>query len=420
MVGPLPALVALLVSTALPTFAAADIVHLRSGGQLEGEVEKDGDFVKVALRPGMVVAIPKGDVVRIDAKPSARQAFEQRFAALKPYDAEGFFKLALDSDAAGRKDDVKQAAEAAIGADPDHAGARELLGQVSVDGEWIDRDEAQRRAGKLLYAGRWVTEAEKVALETKVHGRESRKLVRNLLREGRRGSNPETAVAIWERLLDLAPDPAAGSALRSALGTDPYEESRRMAAGVLRAWPGDATAEALIDAALDDDDTAVREVASISLHLLRSKDAAKKIFKVFLNTRNDDQRRRAADTLVILRCKETVEPLIYALYKSETVRREVSVRGRQRGDQDSYFMGLVKRETRRVTDYRFDRLARDVLIGITGVNFDYAKGDWLAWWDETHESFGDFMQVAGEEPEPPEDDTTGDGPTGSTSPDADE
>ena len=82
----------------LGSVALGDIVHLKSGGKIEGAVSVEGDHVRIRTKNG-IVSIPKADVLRIEKKgfkpPAGGIKPEKRHVKLGPSYAHPFFAFKI-------------------------------------------------------------------------------------------------------------------------------------------------------------------------------------------------------------------------------------------------------------------------------------------------------------------------------------
>ncbi|HVY61987.1 MAG TPA: hypothetical protein VHF22_10060 [Planctomycetota bacterium] len=150
----------------LPT--RADVVTLANGRKLEGTVVgEDAESVRIDTGKG-VQTIPRDDVVKVEkiADPKAEFARKKRLLdADRGATAKAWYDLGQW--AADRKlaAEAKACYEKTIAIDPNHAGARSLLGYERVGGVWYTFAEAQKKKGLVEYEGQWVKPEEKERLE---------------------------------------------------------------------------------------------------------------------------------------------------------------------------------------------------------------------------------------------------------------
>jgi hypothetical protein len=127
---------ALLVLVLLPAATFADRVHLKSGRVLEGEVIDQGDKIEIKMSYGSAT-VSKEDVVSIEPVKSPAAEYQEKAAALAADDAEGHFQLGRWCEERGLKDEAQAELLKVVAINPEHAGARGLLGQVKVAGQWV-------------------------------------------------------------------------------------------------------------------------------------------------------------------------------------------------------------------------------------------------------------------------------------------
>ncbi len=169
--------IGLLVPPGAGRLARADVIHLSTGGKVEGTiVGEDEETVQIRTASGVVQTIYREDIERLErfASPAEelakrKQALEAEAKARKASSAalaQRFFELAIwaEEQKLGPAE-ATPLLERAVALDPGHAGARERLGFVKVGSEWLTADEAARRKGLVRYEGKWVTPEDKEKLE---------------------------------------------------------------------------------------------------------------------------------------------------------------------------------------------------------------------------------------------------------------
>ncbi len=158
---PRTALPVLLVLIALPL--RADIVHLKGGGEIAGEiVGEDGSEVRVRTSGGGVVSIARERIDRIERKEDPRREYARRSSELAADDAEGRVELARWCLAQGLREEAITELRRALDARPGHEEAAKILAElVDPQARWAldhaDRlvkdgraDEALEEYGKVL------------------------------------------------------------------------------------------------------------------------------------------------------------------------------------------------------------------------------------------------------------------------------
>jgi len=181
--------------------ALGDVVYLRNGGSLEGQVVPTEDGVVVKL-PAGEVRIAQAAIARIEKKPTALDEYQKRALALKQDDAEAQAKLGAWALSVGLKAQATEHFRKAIALDPNHANARQALGYRRVAGKWVNEDEEMRARGLVRYEGQWMAPeaaAKLQALKTELElAREKRRAAEAELQKARQqagapGQTPPTS-----------------------------------------------------------------------------------------------------------------------------------------------------------------------------------------------------------------------------------
>jgi len=233
--------------------AFGDVIHLRSGGNIEGEVtgEEDGHLL-VRTRFG-VQRIARADVVRIEEKQTVREQYEKRLRALDREDADAVLELALWCKKKRMTAQYRELLELAVTADPEHEAAQtergrvrfegswitpeerdEILskredaarraeGLVQVDGEWVPREEAEaRRKGLVFFRGRWVTQEDVYRAKGFVQDEQGEWVHRDTLQARKEVAELEEKLGIRLALRDTD-----HFSVRSSLGDEHVDELAR-------------------------------------------------------------------------------------------------------------------------------------------------------------------------------------------------
>ncbi|HVS17113.1 MAG TPA: hypothetical protein VMT18_00840, partial [Planctomycetota bacterium] len=154
--------------------ARADVVVLKDGRRIEGEVARE-DARVVILRTGLgELTFRRSEVVEILRKKTLRAEYAEREARART--AADFCALGEWAREVKLASLARKAWKRAVELDGDHALARERLGFVRHEGEWLTQDErdarlraaddaAKRAAGLVEHAGRWITPEDKARSE---------------------------------------------------------------------------------------------------------------------------------------------------------------------------------------------------------------------------------------------------------------
>jgi len=156
---------------------AADEIHLADGRVLDGVVLSHGATAVLRIRAAGISAeiqVPTNDILRIvpglTKAEQARQAFFAKRESLtaadqaSPQPVSAWWSLAQEAKAADEPKAMRDLARVVIARDPEHAGARAMLGQVQQDGRWMTPDEAAVARGEVWFRGRWTALAVRDAI----------------------------------------------------------------------------------------------------------------------------------------------------------------------------------------------------------------------------------------------------------------
>jgi len=161
---------------ALTGVASADIVHLKDGRKVEGEVvEKSATKVVVKTKFGLS-EFATADVDRVEAKNTPEQELAARLAKADAADASSLFDVYLYAKEQKLTSKGKDILKQIVKLSPDHEAARKELGHVKYNDKWIpeadakklaksDEEKAMKEKGLVRYKDKWVTPEEKEAAE---------------------------------------------------------------------------------------------------------------------------------------------------------------------------------------------------------------------------------------------------------------
>lgn len=123
---------------ALPAIAAADTVHLVSGGQIKNcRVLEDGEEFLVLRTSSGRMDVPKKIVKRIVPKESVFDVYDARRAQVENDNVQGLYELALwCRKNSGLRPEMQSLYERVLELDAEHPGTRHALGFVRNDGAW--------------------------------------------------------------------------------------------------------------------------------------------------------------------------------------------------------------------------------------------------------------------------------------------
>jgi hypothetical protein len=388
--------------------ARGDILHLKSGGSIEGTiVERDERSYKVRTPVG-TVTVPVEAVARIEEKPSVLDEYVQRRERVADTPA-AQFELAQwceEQDlAAARRTHLKRALEL----DSDYEPARKALGFVRVGGMWAEGRSVAERAESAA--------GPKAPPETDATDQDSQKVMAAIqsqwnvriraIRTNRLESGVDRLVEEGRARIVEIGDPLAILPLVRVLG-DGNWACREALVSVLSHFPQDEATMHLAILALVDPGEDIRRQA---LAELKRRDDPRVIpqFRRALVTDNDELIKRAAIGLGALEATAAVPDLIGLLTARRDKVVEVSTRtyfadyvvtfdtptvialGDVACIRHQPVLGLpalgtglvfVNREyqLRSVTVFRTEVM--EALKRITGQNFGFDAVAWRRWYEE--------------------------------------
>lgn len=136
--------------------ARADQVHLTNGKMMEGKARELADGrVQVELAFGTVI-LPGDKVERIERGETLEELVRETLKGLPPSDTASRFDLALWTRDQGAHTLSRQILEEILVLDPNHPGARRVLGFRLHEGRWVTEEEYHAARGEILYDGQWL------------------------------------------------------------------------------------------------------------------------------------------------------------------------------------------------------------------------------------------------------------------------
>lgn len=296
--------------------ANADVVQLRGGGQVEGNVAriKPGKmpFAVVQVDDRIKVAIPESQINRVAEAEKLAEYREQ--VAATPAEAEQHYELARWCKQNLLNAQHRYHLQITIKLDPDHSRARTALGYANDEGRWIRLPELQKSRGLIAVGGKYRLPAEVMITQNRVDAEKKSKawqlevtrLKKLIARGGDRAIEAQAALAAID-------DPFAAPAFAKELqDTMQSREVRLFWLQKLAALANPPAFEALAKVGLADPDAVIREQA---LEVLRAKAPALAIANYLPLLRSSDNAkvRNAAVALSYFPDPELVVQLIDAL-----------------------------------------------------------------------------------------------------------
>jgi len=163
-----PAFVACLAFVVYQDPASGNIIQMRDGSKLKGELIKRTTTELHLKVEGLDLYVPKKDVTHIDGKDLATDfvgMYQEQVAALEPGDAKARYELALWCGKRGLKDQMKKLLVEVTELAPWHEDANLKLGKIRHNGLWWTKEEHDKVKDKVRYLDQWVTKKDKRMLE---------------------------------------------------------------------------------------------------------------------------------------------------------------------------------------------------------------------------------------------------------------
>lgn len=306
-----------LLSLAGAADVAAEVVVLKSGGRIEGELVNPDrartEPVVIRAGSGLQLSLSASQVERVLVKKDVEKQYEESLPGVA-HTVAGHFNMARWCAEAGLGPQRKFHLEQVLSLDPNHEEARRILGYSKFGDEWMKADEWMRRQGYVHYAGNWClpheVELAKRRREWELATKRWRKDIKTWV--GWVEDNGRRSVAGRENLRDIR-DEAAAPALVELLSSGSAPRALRLIClELLGRMPPSYSTTTLIQLALKDKDEEVRDKCLEELRRQRSTQALHAFIKE-LKSKDNVIVNRAAHCLGILGDPEATVPLIDAL-----------------------------------------------------------------------------------------------------------
>ncbi|MFT7465172.1 MAG: hypothetical protein ACI9EF_003536 [Pseudohongiellaceae bacterium] len=153
---------------------SADIIHYKDGRTLEGVIlERSSTEITVETSFG-TIDVPLSKIDHIEEKLTLAQELAAQRATIADDDANSLYLLALWAKDNKLRKQHRALLDEVLTADPQHVQANSDLGRVELDGRWFDPEDLEKylaeietemlAQGKIFHDGRWLPEAEVMAL----------------------------------------------------------------------------------------------------------------------------------------------------------------------------------------------------------------------------------------------------------------
>jgi hypothetical protein len=381
-------LIAAFALVALVSGLRADVLELKNGGRVEGQIDesKEGDASSYVIETadGGRLTIARSEVARVVPQTKDEEEYQRRARTVADT-VDGHWDLAQWCREKNLRTAYREQLTHILELDPDHAEARQALGYQKIHGQWMLRDDIMAARGLVLYDGKYVTRQHVELMEQEKQARASDadwnnrvdRLRRSLA--GRRQDRADQALAELRTMRD----PQAAPAITDWLRHEQNPDVKRVLLETTAAIDDPVAASALVDVSLTDTDDETRAqaleylmksgrpgLAGAYIHALKSGDEA------VIN--------RAAEALATIGDPVAIGPLIDSL----VTKRKVQVSGGGSSDQHAYMFtpngggvnSFGSAPPKIVTQTVKNSYVLTALVKLSGgASFDYDQEQWHKW-----------------------------------------
>lgn len=304
----------------------ADVVVLKSGGRVEGELLKadetarDGFYI-VKTTAGGMLRLDKIHVDHVERLSDAERKYAEYLPKM-PDTIDGHWTMAEWCRTNGLKAQREYHLQRIIERDPDHEEARHGLGYSKLDDRWIRADEWMHEQGYVRYQGAWRTRQE-VALDQQQEKFDlAAKNWRRDLKMWRNWFGNERRQAEGIANIKAVNDPLAALALGEMLEDEPLRSMKLLYVEILGRLNSSAAKTPLIKAAVEDNDDVVREACLRELQKNGTKQAVGVFIRALDPKKQPDNLKinRAGIALSWMKDDDAIKPLIEALVTEHKIK----------------------------------------------------------------------------------------------------
>ncbi len=368
--------------------ASGDVFVLSHGGRVEGEwltgPSDSPETCTVRTPSGALITLDRSQIVQ-----TIRQRPEQlEYEKLRPRypdTVEGHWTLAEWCRDHNLPQQRKRHLERILELDPNHVGARSLLGYSQVGGQWKTHEQTMQERGYVRFEGSWRLPQEvQLILERRKKDIAEKEWIQKLNR-WRNWLGTDKAQAALEAMANIK-DPMAVKAILYALRDDPRDEVRVLLVETLARLGTPEATRALMVWALEDPLEEVRLSCLDHLRQQKNPDAVA-YFIGKLKSPDNETINRAAVALKAMGDPTAIGPLIDALVTTHRYKVQQGNPGQMSmtfptggsGGPPGFSFGgsTTKIVTRRLAN----RPVLDALEKLSGgVNYGFDVATWKAWY----------------------------------------
>ena len=378
------AVLAAITVALLPLSLRADTFRLASGGQVQGEWlnKEEAPLVRYVIRQpsGLILKLTQEQVREHLRELPAEREYEER-AEQTPDTVPAQWKLAdwcRDHHLMRQRTTHLQRI---IELDPNHQGARALLGFAFVNGRWTTKQDYHRSEGFEFYKGRWRTSQEIELMETRSKRELAEKawLAKLVRLRAHLGSDKGSADIIM-----AIKDPEAVPALGTMLSRERLRQVKLMYLDVLENIRTSDALQVLVRTALSDDDEEVFHYCVDKIVRLKVPHIADSFIDALKDASNPVV-NRAAMALARIDDPSAISPLIDSLI---TVHQRTLPGRIPPGATATTFSSdggtsVIQNEGPRIIIARVEN--QEVLAALTkltGTTFGFDQRAWRLWHDQ--------------------------------------
>lgn len=309
------------------TSVSADVVRLKNGGEVRGQLEASSaqmsEPLVVRTLSGAVVEIDREETDFVQRRSRVMEEYVSKSRSLTP-SIDSHWQLAEWCRSHRLKNQRSEQLELLLQLEPDHEDARKILGHVKHHGEWMPREEMMAKQGYVKYRNQWITSQELALIEKNAKQREAELVWYPKVRlwlgwiHGNDHHRKKEGLNQFSELRE----PDAVPALMKMMATHDDLETRRLYVRVLGQIPGSGAVEALLDRYLYDPSEAVWSEALLAIQPGQYELAIPMLISALTNDSNSVI-QRAASALGNTGSEQAVPALIAALITTHKLKVEV-------------------------------------------------------------------------------------------------
>jgi hypothetical protein len=374
------------VALAAATSVRADLVELKNGGRLFGDIanasDKSAKNYDIVTDGGGKMSIPRSQVARILSQTPLQDEYHRQARTLANT-VEAHWQLALWCKEQKLGGEYRDELNAILKIDPNFEPARLALGHHKLSGGWQSREEVMASRGLVLHEGKYTTshhlELEKEAQAVKQTDADWNNQLDRWRRwlTGRRKDRSDEAL----REIRGIKDAAAAPAIVKLLAEEKNPSVKRLMMDVAASLDTPLVLEVLVNISLSDPDEDMR-LAALDHLIATGRPGIMRPYVQALRSNDNAIVNRAALALGEIGNRDAIGPLINALVTKHKIQTSNAS-----SDQHAYTFtpnggtamnmggGGPKFETRSIEN----PAVLAALSKLAGTNFGFNQDTWRGW-----------------------------------------